>query len=102
MSQEIVPIKDTHIIAPIERTDHNPAVVYLASLAVGSRPAMQGALDTIARMVTNDEEITYEKLPWAELRFQHTAFIRSELAKRYAHSTANKILSALRGTLKAA
>lgn len=102
MSQEIVPVKDTNVIAHIERTDHNPAAVYLASLASGSRPAMQGALDTIARIITNDENITYEKLPWAQLRFQHTAFIRSELAKRYAHSTANKILSALRGTLKAA
>jgi hypothetical protein len=46
-------------------------------------PAMRAALDTIARPATNDEAITYERFPWAELRFQHTAVVRAELAQRY-------------------
>jgi site-specific recombinase XerD len=102
MNAELTPPNDTAVVLSTERADQNPAVVYLAGLAPGSRPAMRAALDTIARLATNDEAITYNHFPWAQLRFQHTAVIRAELAQRYAHSTANKILSALRGTLKAA
>ncbi len=40
--------------------------------------------------------------PWAKLRFQHTAALRTMLMARYQHTTANKMLSALRGTLKQA
>lgn len=82
--------------------DQNPAAVYLASLSKGSRPAMVRALDVIAQIVTGDDEATYQAFPWHRLRFQHTAAIRSELQEHYAHSTVNKMLSAMRGTLKAA
>lgn len=102
MNHELTPPNDTAVVLSAVRPDQNPAAVYLAGLAPGSRPAMRAALDTIARLATNDEAMTYEAFPWAELRFQHTALIRAELAKPYAHSTANKMLSALRGTLKAA
>jgi site-specific recombinase XerD len=84
------------------RADEEPALVYLAGLAPGSRPTMSGALDTIARIVSGDEEATFRDIPWQALRFQHTAAIRAELAGRYSHATANKMLSALRGVLKAA
>lgn len=101
MDDEIRPA-NAAIVLSADRAEQNPAVVYLAGLSPGSRPAMQAALDTIARLATHDEGMGYEQFPWAALRFQHTALIRAELAQRYAHSTANKILSALRGTLKAA
>lgn len=80
----------------------NPAAVYIASLAPGSRPAMQRALDVIAQLVTQDDGATAVNLPWGALRFQHTAAIRAALAGRYSHATANKTLSALRGVLKTA
>jgi site-specific recombinase XerD len=85
-----------------QRADQEPAAVYLAGLAPGSRPAMSGALTAIARIITADPDATYRVIPWAELRFQHTAAIRAELAGRYSHATANKMLSALRGVLRAA
>lgn len=84
------------------RIDENPAAVYLAKLAPGSRPAMRGALDVVARIITGDDNATCLDVPWHELRYQHTQAIRAQLADRYAHSTANKILSAMRGTLKEA
>lgn len=97
------------LVAAADQLDQNAAAVYLASLAPGSRPAMQGALNTLARLlgaprVCNElgKEITCLFVNWAALRFQHTAALRAKLAETYKARTANKVLSALRGTLKAA
>lgn len=81
--------------------DRNAAAVYLTSLAVGSRRTMRDALNTIAALLTNAQADALA-LNWAALRFQHTAAIRSRLAQEYSAATTNKMLSALRGTLKAA
>jgi len=82
--------------------DQHPAAVYLAGLgSEASRHTMRRALDTIAELASGGR-VDALGLDWAALRFQHAALIRSELAKRYAPATANKILSALRGALKAA
>ncbi len=79
--------------------DRNPASVYLASLALGSRRTMRDALNVIAAMLTNGDADALT-LQWAALRFQHTAAIRAKLAQEYSAATANKMLSALRGVLK--
>lgn len=79
----------------------NPALVYLASLSVGSRRTMSQALETIAQVLT-EGQLTLETLPWGALRFQHTQAVRSVLQERYSPPTANKMLSALRQTLRAA
>ena len=79
--------------------DQQPAAVYLAGLAHGSRRTMRDALNTIAERLGAADALTVE---WGALRFQHTAAIRAQLAERYRAATANKMLSALRGTLKAA
>jgi site-specific recombinase XerD len=79
----------------------NPALVYLAGLASGSRRTMRQALDVIAGELTGGT-CNAETCPWGTLRFQHTAAIRAWLAERYAAATANKMLAALRGVLKAA
>ena len=81
--------------------DKNPAAVYLAGLGTGSRRTMRQALDTIAGIVSSGSADALS-LPWHELRFQHTAALRSELAERYRPATTNKMLSALRGVLKTA
>jgi len=81
--------------------DRHPAKVYLASLAPGSRRTMRGALDVVAGLLTSGRR-TAETLPWHQLRYQHTTAIRTVLMERYAPGTANKMLAALRGVLKAA
>ena len=81
--------------------DRHPAKVYLASLAPGSRRTMRRALDVVAGLLTSGRR-TAETLPWHQLRYQHTTAIRTVLMERYAPGTANKMLAALRGVLKAA
>ncbi|MFZ1400413.1 MAG: tyrosine-type recombinase/integrase [Candidatus Promineifilaceae bacterium] len=84
------------------RLAENPAAVYLAGLNRSSRRTMEAALDTIARLGLGDENVTCWDVPWHQLRFQHTQAVKSALAEQYAHTTANRMLSALRGVLKAA
>ena len=84
------------------RLDNNPAAVYLAGLAPSSRRTMRNALDVIAQLGLGSAEATCWDIPWHQLRFQHTQALRAALAERYAHTTANRMLSALRGVLKAA
>lgn len=82
--------------------DQNPVLVYLGSLAAGSRRTMKQALDRMAILLTGDDQARAELIPWGRLRFQHTAALRAALMERYAPSTVNKMLSALRGVLRRA
>jgi integrase len=84
-----------------EPVDHNPALVYLAgqNSTQGRRTQRQG-LEVIARILTGSPDIL--TCDWAMLRFQHTVAIRAKLQAIYSAGTANRILCALRGTLKAA
>lgn len=91
-------------LAPVigRPADQNPAVAYLAGLREGpGRRTMRQALNLIAGL-TSGGRCDLSTFPWAGLRFQHTAAIRAKLAEGYAPATANKMLAALRGTLKAA
>lgn len=81
--------------------DRHPALVYLASLALGSRRTMQQALDVMAALLTGGRA-SHRTLPWHHLEYAHTAAVRAALLEQYAPATANKMLSALRGVLKEA
>ncbi|MBU1750138.1 MAG: tyrosine-type recombinase/integrase [Chloroflexi bacterium] len=87
--------------APAQPLDENPAAVYLASLSAGGRRTMRGALNTIAGLLSNNQADALT-LPWARVRFQHAQAVRTRLTETYAPATVNKMLSALRGTLRAA
>jgi integrase/recombinase XerD len=81
--------------------DQHPAAVYLAGLnSQRSQRTQRQALEVIAELLTGAPDVL--ACNWAALRFQHTAAIRAQLAGRYAPATANRLLSALRGVLKAA
>lgn len=88
------------LATPMPLTMH-PAEVYLAGLGLGSRRTMRSALNAIAHLLTNGncDALT---LNWAALRYQHTAAVRSVLMEKYSPATANKMLCALRRTLKEA
>ncbi len=85
---------------PLSLTEQ-PASVYLSGLRPGSRRTMRHSLDAIARLLT-DGSCTRLTLDWAALRYRHTAAVRSALMERYAPASVNKMLSALRGTLRQA
>ena len=85
------------VAARVERRrGPDPATVYLARLAPGSRRTMRGALATIAAICVPDAEPPPEPeaFPWERLRAEHAKAIRAALAERYKYSTVNKTLSA--------
>jgi site-specific recombinase XerD len=86
----------------LELGERSPARVLVMSMGSGgSRVVVESALNIMAGMATAGR-CNAETMPWAALRFQHTAAIRAALAQRYSHTTANRMLSALRGVLRAA
>ena len=80
--------------------DQNPVSAYLAGLAESSRRPMRTNLETVAYFVSGGRASAME-LAWWRLRYQHMTLIRSTLAETYAPATANLMLSAMRGVLKA-
>ena len=81
--------------------EQNPARVYVAGLARGSRRTMAGALGLMAGLLSGGSA-DVDTMPWHMLRYSHVAALRAALMEQYAPATVNKQLAALRGTLTAA
>ena len=83
--------------------DENPALVYVASLTTrDGRRSMRQALETIAGILSF-QRASAREIDWAALRFQHTQAVRAALVEAgYKPATINRVLSGLRGTLRAA
>jgi site-specific recombinase XerD len=80
--------------------DRHPAAVYISSLpSERSRRVQRQALDVIAGILSNGraDSLTF---PWHELRYQHVQAVRTRLMEQYAPGTVNRMLSALRRTVK--
>jgi site-specific recombinase XerD len=99
MADDLIP-SEIHDLARIDARPliKHPVIVYLASLAEGSRRTIFHALDTMAEIVS-DGQLDAFTLDWGALRYEHTTALRAHLAQRYKPSTANKMLSALRRVL---
>lgn len=82
-------------------SDRNPAAVYVARLAPGSRRAMTQSLEVVAELLTGGR-VRAVDLDWSQVRYQHAAAVRAALAESCAPATANRHLSALRGVLREA
>jgi integrase len=83
----------------------NPVAVYLAGLtSPRSRRVMAQALRSVAALLTGQDskDVDIFMLDWSQLRYMHTAALRSRLAEIYSPATANRTLSAVRGVLKEA
>lgn len=102
----------------------NPALVYIASLAPGSRRTMRDALQTIVdvlmgydpaaapkglppnpnRAIASSGEsapiVAWDTFPWHQLDYQHAAAVRAVLTAYYKKRTAVKMLSAMRRVIK--
>ncbi|MEO1373252.1 MAG: site-specific integrase [Cyanobacteria bacterium J06635_10] len=78
-----------------------PAEVYINSLDHNSRRTMRHALNTIANILT-DNQCDATTLDWSKLKYQHTAIVRAILIEKYSPAMTNKMLCALRRTLKEA
>ncbi len=87
------------VVAAAPTPDRHPVHVYIARLGSGSRRTMREALNIIAAILTGGK-CDVDNLPWAALRYQHTAAIRGALIEKYKPSMSNKTLAALRGVLK--
>jgi len=81
------------------RVTTNPALIYLADLAKKGRFAIRGSLDTVARRLGY---VDAKAAPWHEMKAEHVAALRSWLSGTFEPTTANRHLSALKGTLRVA
>ncbi|PSB31355.1 tyrosine-type recombinase/integrase [Chlorogloea sp. CCALA 695] len=91
---------DLQLLQPQSLAQH-PAAVYLSQLRPKSRQTMGRNLDLIANLLTQGQcdRLT---LDWSQLRYYHTAAIRAVLVEKFAPSTVNQMLCALRRVLKEA
>jgi len=94
--QQVIPADYQTSVVPL---DQNPAAVYLATLRPSGRRSMHHYLNVIAGLV--QPGATAFTLAWGQLRYQHTAAIRSAIIERgYKTATANTMLAALRRVLR--
>ena len=87
-------------IEAVTPADQNPAAVYLAGLKPTGRRSMLSKLNRVAVLLGYPDA---SAVPWADLRFQHVAAVRSKLQEeQLAAATVNAVLAALKGVARAA
>jgi integrase/recombinase XerD len=81
----------------------NAAKSYLDSLAPGGRAAQLSALRIASRAMTGNPKSNPLRISWGKVNYRKVERIRQHLlARRYAPATANRILTAVRRTLRQA
>ena len=96
-----------------EQGKQNSAAVYIRSLnSHTSRATQRGALNIIARKLLGIEEAERRSpgtgtddaflFDWATLRYEHTSAIQTWLMDTYKPGTAQRMIAAVKGALKAA
>ncbi len=79
----------------------SPAAAYLSRVGTGSRRTVQQSMARLAEMVVG-EKVDPFKLRWERLDRKSTVDLRARLKEESAPATANKLLSVLKGVLRAA
>lgn len=96
--QQATPSTNLALVANHGALDRHPVAVYLASLSRSSRRTMRGALRSIATILTGvPDELG---VPWHLVDYAHATRVRTKLSERLSPATANRMLAALKGTLK--
>lgn len=97
----IIDIQPEMVLAPVTTlpADQQPALTYLAGLSRSSQRTQWAALCVVAAVLTAGR-CTPVTLPWWELRRQHVNAVRAWLVEHRKPSTGNRIMAALRATLK--
>jgi len=97
----IIDIKPEMVLAPVYNlpADQQPALTYLAGLGRSSQRTQWAALCVVAAVLTAGK-CTPVTLPWWELRRQHVNAVRAWLVEHRKPATGNRIMAALRATLK--
>lgn len=89
-------------VPAVYRTPDSPVAAYLASLSRSSADTMYRSLRTVAMEMTNGSATDPTAFDWTMLRRHHVAAIIARMAGKYAPSTTNTMLAAVKGVLKAA
>lgn len=76
----------------------DPVNLYLADLSPGSRRTMAFGLGVACRAFGGSDPHSF---PWYGVRADQVSALRSDLAEKFAPNTANKILAAVKGVLRA-
>lgn len=110
-TMEIIPADSGRALELSGAGHEHPVLAYLAGLkSPRSRAVMGDDLAVIAALLSgadpatmppNDRRALVYDVPWHQLRIAHMNAIRAKLMERYKHRTANRMLSAVRGVLKA-
>lgn len=100
LSRTLATTDPLQLLAPLSLTQH-PACVYLNQLRPRSQRTMGRCLNAIASLLTGGT-CDALSLDWGKLRYQHTAALRSILVEKFAPTTVNQMLCALRRVLKEA
>jgi integrase/recombinase XerD len=80
-------------------TTPNPASVYLAKQAHSTQATQRSALARVAAILL-DRTADPETFAWHSITYGDVARLRGELVARFAPATVNRILAAVRGTLR--
>ena len=104
MNQPVVATTSSPALATAAALDRHPAAVYLARLRPTGRRTMQQALNRAAATFTAGAVTDALELDWSQVRYQHVAALRSVMLDQQgaAPATINKVLAAVRGTIREA
>lgn len=78
----------------------SPAHAYVESLATSARPSMLSGLDVVAGMLDRTHDAY--SFPWHALNGAHCQALRARLIEKYAPRSVNRMIAAVRGTLRSA
>lgn len=89
-----------------EKQELNPALVYVSRLTKTGKPAVENMLRIAAKWITEAEGLptaTIESVPWHRMKVEHVKSIREGAQETgYSPASVNLMLSAIRGTARAA